>query len=114
MDGGVVPGGYFGQDTAWRSMFEDRGTIQFNHRMLGYALLIMALWVWHRAASLKEIAVRKAAAWVLLAVLAQIILGIITLLYIVPLNLALAHQAGAILVFLLAAWTVRLARVRAY
>ncbi len=114
MDGGLVPGGYLAQSPAWINMFENVASIQFNHRMLGYAVFLMAILVWRKAVSYKEIAVRKAVSWLLLAILAQIVLGIVTLLTVVPLHLALTHQAGAIAVFLLAAWTVRTARVRTY
>ncbi len=114
MDGGLVPGGYLVQSPAWINMFENVASIQFNHRMLGYAVFLLAIFVWRKAVSYKENTVRKAAGWLLLAILAQIILGIATLLTVVPLHLALTHQAGAIVVFLLAAWTVRSARIRAY
>ena len=114
MDGGIVPSGYLAQSPAWINIFENVASIQFNHRMLGYIVFLMALWIWGRAVSLREIVIRRAVGWLLIAILAQIILGIITLLKVVPINLALAHQAGAILVFLLAAWTVRSARVRNY
>lgn len=114
MDGGLVPGGYLAQTPAWINMFENVASIQFNHRMLGYVVFLMAMWVWGSAVSKRELVVRRAAGWLLLAILAQIILGIITLLQVVPFKLALAHQAGAILVFLLAAWTVRSARIRIY
>jgi len=110
MDGGLVPSGYFAHNPVWINMFENVASIQFNHRMLGYAVFLMAIWVLHGAAKSKDLVVRRSVNLLLLAIFVQIALGIITLLYVVPLKLALLHQAGAIGVFLLAAWTLRAAR----
>ncbi len=113
MDGVVVPSGYFAQSPAWINIFENVASIQFNHRMLGYTVLLMAVWLWWSALRGGEDYLRRTASWLLVAVLGQIALGIATLLYVVPLQLALAHQAGAIIVFILAVLTLRRATVRA-
>lgn len=110
MDGGLVPSGYLAQNPVWINMFENVASIQFNHRMLGYAVFLMALWVWVSAKRLDSMAMHRVVGLLLLAIFGQIALGVITLLYVVPLKLALVHQAGAIVVFLLAAWTLRTAR----
>jgi len=110
MDGGLVPGGYLAHNPVWINMFENVASIQFNHRMLGYAVFLMAIWVSHSTVKLKDLIVRRAVNLLLLAIFGQIILGVVTLLYVVPLKLALLHQAGAVVVFLLAAWTLRTAR----
>jgi len=110
MDGGFMPDGYLSSSPIWVSVFEDRGTIQFNHRMLGYAVFLMAIWVWVSAWQTENMILRRALSLLLLAICGQIALGVITLLYVVPLKLALVHQAGAILVFMLAAWTLRTTR----
>jgi len=104
--------GYLAQNPVWINMFENVASIQFNHRMLGYAVFLMALWVWVSAKRLDSTAMHRAVGLLLLAIFGQIALGVITLLYVVPLKLALVHQAGAIVVFLLAAWTLRTARYR--
>ena len=114
MDGGFAPGGYFALNPWWLNIFENTASIQFNHRLLGYAAFLMAIWVWGAAKREHEIAVIKSSGWLLAAVLLQVILGIVALLKIAALPYALTHQAGAILVFLLAVWTIRCARVRAY
>ncbi len=107
MDGGVVPRGYLAQSPLWINVFENIANIQFNHRMLGYAVFLMAIWVWVSAKRLGNIAMHQVLGLLLIAIFAQIALGVITLLYVVPLKLALVHQAGAIVVFMLAAWTLR-------
>lgn len=45
---------------------------------------------------------RRRASWLGAAVIAQALLGIVTLLYAVPVALGAAHQAGAVLVLTLA------------
>jgi len=74
-------------------------TIQFNHRMLGYLLALVALanlFAAWRSPS------RAVAMWIFATVLAQIALGVLALLSHLQLGLALAHQAGAVLLFGLA------------
>jgi len=112
MDGGLVPPGYFAQSPAWINIFENVASIQFNHRMLGYAVFLMAIWLWVSALRQGETHLRSPATWLLLSILVQIALGIATLLYVVPLHLALTHQAGAIVVFILALWTLRRVKVQ--
>ena len=112
MDGGLVPPGYFAQSPAWINIFENVASIQFNHRMLGYAVFLMAIWLWVSALRQGETHLRSPATWLLLSILVQIALGIATLLYVVPLHLALTHQAGAIVVFILAFWTLRRVKVQ--
>ena len=108
MDGGLVPEDIGGLSPWWRNPLEDVATVQFDHRIMAYAtaLLVAALWLKARAAGLNRralLAVNALGAMVLL----QIVLGITTLLLVVPLPLAVLHQAGAVLVFSLALWSVR-------
>ncbi len=114
MDGGLVPGGYFAQSPAWINLFENVASIQFNHRILGYVVFLMAIWLWICAFRQHEPHLRSAIGWVVTAIFLQIALGIATLLYVVPLHLALAHQAGAIVVFIFAVMALRRAVVQAY
>ncbi len=114
MDGGFAPSAYFTLKPWWLNIFENIASIQFNHRMLGYGVLLVAMWVWGAARHWREPAIIKSSGWLLAGILFQIILGIVALLKIVELPYALAHQAGAIFVFLCAVWTMRSARARAY
>lgn len=85
----------------WRNFFENVLAVQFNHRMMAYLLWIAAL-----AYALYQM--RRAAsrdAWVLFGLITgQAVLGIVTLLYAVPLALGLAHQAGAVVVLAYASY----------
>ena len=99
MDGQWVPKGLLIMEPAWCNFFENAMTVQFDHRMVAYAVTIYAavyaFWMRSRAA--------KA---LLHAVVLQVVLGIWTLSTQVPLWLGLAHQAGAMIVFATAVWAV--------
>ncbi len=105
MDGRIVPAGYWA--VGGISLFEDIDTVQFNHRWLAKLTLaaIVALWFYARRFDLAPRA--RMAANVLLAVgVAQLALGIATLLTVVAVSLAALHQAGAMVLFTAALWLV--------
>jgi len=84
-------------EPAWRNLFENTLTIQFDHRMLAYAIWLIALL---HALDAWRCGVGRDTALLLAAmVTAQAVLGIATLLAGDPLALALTHQVFAIFVF---------------
>ena len=93
-----IPPGLYGMTPAWLSAFEDITTIQFNHRMLAYLLVVVlgpyALRVYRGAVGGHS---RLAATLLLLALATQVVLGISTLLLHVPVSLGTLHQGGAVL-----------------
>jgi heme a synthase len=89
----------------WYMNFVDNmATVQFDHRLIAWMLFIaVPIWWWRvRAASAVPSRARTAAHWLLAMLLIQITLGISTLLLVVPLRLAVLHQAGAVLLFMAA------------
>ncbi|MDD9929515.1 MAG: COX15/CtaA family protein, partial [Rhodospirillaceae bacterium] len=86
---------------------ETDAAVQFDHRMLAYASVLMVGWLWLavRRASVTPRA-RFAANAMAAMVVAQVLLGIATLLLVVPLPLAVLHQLGAATLFSLTLWTV--------
>lgn len=105
IDGGLIPSAdrLFFESPWWRNLFDNTLTVQFCHRMLAYTVFIVALAhaidaVVSRAAA----PVRRGAIWLATAVSFQALLGILTLLHMVPIGLALAHQGVAIVVLTLA------------
>lgn len=95
MDGSWIPDGLFVFDPAWMAPFEDRLTIQFLHRKLAYVIAIFALAVFVLAWGGQVI---RTAFAVLCLVFVQIVLGILTLIYVVPVSFGALHQAGALVV----------------
>ncbi|MFZ0844685.1 MAG: COX15/CtaA family protein [Pseudolabrys sp.] len=84
----------------WRNFFENALTVQFDHRMMAYAIWLLALIHANDAWDMRR---ETAGALVLAgAVTMQAALGIVTLLQQAPIPLALAHQVLAILVFTIA------------
>ena len=105
MDGQLIPDHLFGLTPVYLSFFEDVTTVQFTHRWLALttAALIAAFWVAARHAGLAARA--RLATHVLAAATAgQVTLGIATLLLVVPVPLAAAHQAGAVVLLTAALW----------
>jgi cytochrome c oxidase assembly protein subunit 15 len=102
MNGKWIPDMLFALDPLWRNLFDNMVTVQFNHRLLAIVTLgsVIAYWIF---AGKRRLSPRLA--WGIHALLAvtllQVILGISTLIMRVPIFLATAHQAVAVLVFTL-------------
>jgi heme a synthase len=93
-----VPPGYGQLTPWWRDAFEDPAAAQFHHRVLalGTAMLVLLLAVRARASVLGAAAAR-ALRVMGAVVLAQVALGIATLLLAVPIALGVAHQFTGVL-----------------
>ena len=94
MDGQFVPEGAYATSPVWLAPFEDVTTVQFNHRMMGYAVFasVIALFVAGMRQGLKS----PTGAYLAVAVVVQVLLGIWTLIAGMPLWLAALHQFGAV------------------
>ncbi len=114
MDGAIIPGGLFLPPPVWKTLFEDILTVQFMHRMVAYLALILIVWhVWTVLRRWPRSNVAASALVLGLATLAQVGLGIWTLLAVVPLSLGLVHQGGAIVLLAVAVWNLhRAGRIR--
>ncbi|HEY2529255.1 MAG TPA: COX15/CtaA family protein [Xanthobacteraceae bacterium] len=98
IDGALVPSAarLFFDTPMWRNFFENALTVQFDHRMLAYGIWLFALLHGIAVARTKERGSALISAVALIvAVTLQAALGIWTLLNRVPLDLALSHQAMA-------------------
>jgi len=101
MDGRLIPIGLFELSPIWRNFFENIVTVQFDHRVLATLLFLIIPAFWLKAGKLASEGMlqplAKTGSHLLFAALAlQITLGISTLLLVVPVALAAAHQAGAV------------------
>ena len=86
----------------WRDLFENRLTVQFDHRMLAYALWLCAILHAIDVGRMSRGTMLMSALTLAGAVTLQAALGIVTLLNVAPIGLALAHQAMAMVVLTLA------------
>ncbi len=99
MGGGFVPDDFFHLSPWYMNFLENVATIQFSHRIVAY-LLFVAVLCFYIASKRAEIdgRSRKWAHLVMAAVFLQIILGIWTLISVVPISLGALHQAGGMIV----------------
>ena len=85
----------------WHAFFENPGLVQFMHRMVGYVLLVFGVVVWNRGRKSVHGSTRMAFHAVMVMLLAQLGLGIATALTAAHLHVAITHQIGAILLWVL-------------
>jgi len=98
MNGHWLPPGLLSIEPAIMNLFENVATIQFNHRVLAFVLFLVIPLFWLRTLGKSMNSdTRLAANLLLVMLLVQVALGITTLLYVVPVALGAAHQAGALL-----------------
>ena len=113
MDGKLVPNGLLTLSPWWLNPLENITMVQFNHRVMAYAVTVLAAWhAWRLNRVADDERVRVSSALLLAALLAQAALGVWTLLAVVPLHLGIAHQTGAVVVLGLAVWHVHRMRRR--
>ncbi|MDB5501256.1 MAG: heme synthase [Tardiphaga sp.] len=115
IDGALIPSAarLFFEAPWWRNLFDNTLTVQFEHRMTAY--LLFALAIWHAIDAIRSRAGAAAingALWLVAAIAVQAVLGILTLLHQVPIDLALSHQAVAIVVLTLAVLQVERLKTR--
>jgi cytochrome c oxidase assembly protein subunit 15 len=104
IDGTFVPSAsaLFANAPAWQNLFENMLTVQFDHRMVAYGLLILAVLHVVDAARARGGPALAGALALAAAATIQAALGILTLVYVAPLALALAHQGMAMVVLTVA------------
>lgn len=113
MDGRWIPEGYAMLDPALRNLTENVAAVQFNHRLLATLTLLVAAatvaYGWrHTLTPGQRLALLALGA----AVVLQYVLGVATLLLVVPIALGTAHQAMAVLVLTAALVALHLQRGR--
>ncbi|MBO0341669.1 MAG: COX15/CtaA family protein [Bacteroidota bacterium] len=100
---------YIEQQPVIKNFFEGKSGVQFVHRYLAYIVVGVIALIWFRTRKMETTALQEKGLQSLLAlVFVQFLLGVLTLIYAVPLWLGIAHQIGAF--FLLAAMTFTLHR----
>jgi cytochrome c oxidase assembly protein subunit 15 len=110
MDGRLIPPAatLFAVDPLIENFVDNLALVQFNHRVLALVLVAFALWhalaAWRAAPG--SAAARRAGALASLCV-AQMVLGIATLVLVVPLWAGLAHQVLAMIVLAAAVFHAR-------
>jgi len=103
MNGRWLPDGLWSMEPIHRNLFFNITTIQFLHRWLAVAVAFGFIFWWRSAREYvsSTLSVKRATA-VAVIIAVQFTLGVLTLIHQVPLELALAHQMTALLLFTLA------------
>ncbi|MEL7491117.1 MAG: COX15/CtaA family protein [Pseudomonadota bacterium] len=102
MDGRFFPEAYFEGKPAFAAAFETIAAVQFNHRIGAYALALGGVFFFLAARGTQA---EKGARIVVAAILAQMALGVSTLMAATPIGLGLLHQLGALAVLSAALYT---------
>jgi cytochrome c oxidase assembly protein subunit 15 len=101
MAGQFVPDTVFELTPVWSNFFENIALVQFNHRMVGYLVFLLALWLWVRARRNGNRATKRAVHLMAGMVVVQVVLGIVTVMQAAQMHVALTHQVGAIVLWVL-------------
>jgi heme a synthase len=103
MDGRALPEGALFLKPWWINVFENAGLAQFDHRIGAYVIAAFAMVLWAMSRQGSRL-MRASADLVIGITLAQVALGILTLVNQVPLPLAALHQATAVALFAASLW----------
>ncbi len=101
MAGEFLPSESFDKTPFWSNFFENPALVQFNHRMMGYLVFALGIYAWWRSRKSPLADLRRRFDWVAVLLFGQVTLGIVTVLYGAPVNIAIVHQLGAVIVFVM-------------
>ncbi len=87
-------------DTFWENCLENPAGVQFIHRNIAIVVACLVLFVWWKARKADLTSFQRKTSNVMLVVVGiQFLLGVVTLLYAVPVTLGVLHQTGAFVLF---------------
>ena len=88
------------KDNFYLNFFENASGIQFMHRLLAILIVILVSVIWYKSNKLNlSISQYRGVTFLIYGVTLQFILGVLTLLYEVPVVLGVLHQTGAFFLF---------------
>ena len=98
------------QNPVYKNFIEGKSGVQFVHRILAYIVCIIVFLIYYKAKILSQLTKYQLIGInsLMLMVIVQFVLGVLTIIYQVPVWLGVAHQVGAF--FLLSAFTFSLHR----
>ena len=99
MGGKFIPDEFWKPDLGIRNFFENAGFVQFIHRMAGYILFAYSIYAWLQGRKSAHTKTQSAFTAVFILLLFQVALGIVTVFYGAPWEIAIVHQLAAVAVF---------------
>ena len=100
MAGQFFPPDLFYLKPWWRNFFEDPGLVQFVHRVSGYILFIFCVYSWISVRKSGNESLKFGFNLIFAIAFFQTVLGIVTVMYAAPWEIAIIHQFGAILLWI--------------
>ncbi|MDC1411147.1 COX15/CtaA family protein [Amylibacter sp.] len=101
MNGEFLPSESFDYLPFWINFFENPALVQFNHRILGYILMLLGIIAWIKSRNIAHRKLRIGFKAILIMMIIQMVLGILTVMYAAPWYIAIFHQIGAIFLLVL-------------
>ncbi len=109
MGEGFIPPGLTAMEPIWRNFLDNAVTVQFDHRIGAYILSVVTVLIFWQARG-AALRLKTASFFLLLAVALQMLLGVITLLFEVPVFWGTAHQGGGAVVLMVLVYLMHLQR----
>lgn len=106
MNGEFLPQTAMQLTPLWLNLLDNNAMLQFLHRWIGALVMavtsVLFILAWRSGGS----SVKRLTSLLMIVVLGQFLLGVLTLINIVPIGLASLHQAGACIVLIVMVWLV--------
>ena len=101
MNGEWIPEAVYSLDPLWKNFLESPYGIQFIHRTLALIIVSFVIYIWYKGREIQHNHLQRKSLNILLSVvILQTVIGIFTLILVVPISLALIHQIGAFLLIM--------------
>ena len=101
MNGEWIPEAVYSLDPLWKNFLESPYGIQFIHRTLALIIVSFVIYIWYKGREIQHNRLQRKSLNILLSiVILQTVIGIFTLILVVPISLALIHQLGAFLLLM--------------
>jgi len=98
---------YIEQNPLYKNLVEGKSGVQFVHRILAYFVVLVIFMIWNETRKLKLTHYQKRGINLLLIMVGiQFLLGVLTIIYQVPVVLGVAHQVGAFILLSIMTFTL--------
>ena len=104
MAGEVFPSDYWAFEGFLGNFLENPASVQFNHRVSAYALTLVGIIMWFKSRKSPISFLRNCHSLLFLVLSSQVVLGIVTVVYGAPYQIAILHQLLGLALWLISIW----------
>jgi cytochrome c oxidase assembly protein subunit 15 len=104
MAGEVFPSDYWAFEGFLGNFLENPASVQFNHRVSAYALTLVGIIMWFRSRKSPISFLRNCHSLLFMVLSSQVVLGIVTVVYGAPYQIAILHQLLGLALWLISIW----------